>query len=50
MNYMTKLDRAIGSEKELQELNFFYESLNVTPIDLFNILEKVNFITSIHFL
>jgi hypothetical protein len=39
---MTKLDRAIDNEKELKELDQFYESQNITAIDLFNILVKVS--------
>jgi hypothetical protein len=42
LRYMTKLDRAIDNEKELKELDQFYESQNITAIDLFNILVKVS--------
>jgi hypothetical protein len=39
---MTKLDRAIDNEKELKELDRFYESQNISALDLFNILVEVN--------
>lgn len=38
---MTKLDRAIIDEDELQELNDFYRTLNISAHDLFKILTKV---------
>lgn len=42
LRYMTKLDRAINNEKELDELNEFYQSHNISALDLFYILEEVN--------
>ena len=42
LRYMTKLDRAIHNEKELKKLDQFYESQNITAIDLLNILVKVS--------
>lgn len=42
LRYMTKLDRAIQREEDLAELSAFYKELNVSPMDLFNLLKKVN--------
>ena len=38
---MTKLDRAIKNEKDLEELSHFYKSENLTATDLFELLKKV---------
>ena len=38
---MTKLDRAINKEKELQDLSKFYRSMNISSGDLFGVLKKV---------
>jgi hypothetical protein len=38
---MTKLDRAINNEKELKELEKFYQLHNISALDLFNILVEV---------
>lgn len=47
---MTKLDRALNNEDELQELSDFYESVNITAHDLFKILKKVVIFTQYLFL
>lgn len=41
LRYMTKLDRAINNEKELKELEKFYQLHNISALDLFNILVEV---------
>jgi len=41
LRYMTKLDRAINNENKLSELDTLYNSYNITPADLFNILNRV---------
>lgn len=41
LRFLTKLDRAIDQDEELEELNEFYNELNISALDLFNILEKV---------
>lgn len=41
LRYMTKLDRAINNEKELKELDKFYQLHNISALDLFNILVEV---------
>jgi len=38
---MTKLDRAINNEKELKELEHFYQLHNISALDLFKILVEV---------
>ncbi len=38
---MTKLDRAINNEKELKELEKFYQLHNISALDLFKILVEV---------
>ncbi|KAI9552640.1 putative amiloride-sensitive sodium channel [Daphnia sinensis] len=40
LRYMTKLDRAITNEKELEYLNGYYEALNISSLDLFEILRE----------
>lgn len=42
LRYMTKLDRAIQNEKELDNLSGYYKSLNITSTDLFDVLKKVH--------
>lgn len=42
---MTKLDRAISKNLHLESLAEYYNSRNVTPNDLFNLLSKVIAIT-----
>ena len=41
LRYMTKLDRAINAQDELQRLSQFYKMANVTPNDLFEVLKRV---------
>lgn len=41
LRYMTKLDRAIKNEKELENLSEFYRTLNISSADLFDVLKKV---------
>lgn len=41
LRYMTKLDRAITNEDELEELSQFFESQGISALDLFKILKKV---------
>jgi len=41
LRYMTKLDRAINNEDKLSELDNLYNTHNITPVDLFNILNRV---------
>lgn len=41
LRYMTKLDRAIQNEKELEKLNEFYHSYNISATDLFAVLKEV---------
>ncbi len=38
---MTKLDRALNNEEELIELSHFYETQNISSLDLFRILRRV---------
>lgn len=38
---MTKLDRAIKHEHDLEQLSDFYKSENITAIELFELLKKV---------
>ena len=38
---MTKLDRALNNEDELIELSKFYQTQNVSSLDLFRILRRV---------
>ncbi|KAI9565143.1 putative amiloride-sensitive sodium channel [Daphnia sinensis] len=40
LRYMTKLDRAIQNEKELDNLSGYYKSLNISSTDLFDVLKK----------
>jgi len=42
LRYMTKLDRAIKNEKELENLSEFYRALNISSADLFDVLKKVS--------
>lgn len=42
LRYMTKLDRAINNEDELNALNQFYQTSDITATDLFNVLKEVN--------
>jgi len=39
---MTKLDRAIDNGERLKDLDDNYESQNISSLDLFNLLKKVN--------
>ena len=41
LRYMTKLDRAINNQEELRKLDAIYQSHNITPIDLVQILKQV---------
>jgi len=41
LRYMTKLDRAINAQVELQRLSQFYQTANITPNDLFEVLKRV---------
>lgn len=41
LRYMTKLDRAIKNEKELENLSEFYRTQNISSADLFDVLKKV---------
>lgn len=43
LRYMTKLDRAILAEQQLQQLSQFFRSENISPMDLFMLLREVNF-------
>lgn len=38
---MTKLDRAINNDKQLNDLSQYYSARNITPVDLFRLLDKV---------
>jgi hypothetical protein len=38
---MTKLDRAINKEQDLELLNRFYKTENITAVDLFELLKRV---------
>ncbi|XP_046649315.1 pickpocket protein 28-like isoform X2 [Daphnia pulicaria] len=40
LRYMTKLDRAIKNEKELENLSEFYRTQNISSADLFDVLKK----------
>ncbi|XP_032777886.2 pickpocket protein 28 [Daphnia magna] len=40
LRYMTKLDRAIKHEHDLEQLSDFYKSENITAIELFELLKK----------
>ena len=42
LRYMTKLDRAINAQEELQRLSQFYKTANITPNDLFEVLKRVS--------
>lgn len=47
LRYMTKLDRAINMEKELEDLSSKYKSLNISALDLFELLENVGYTTDV---
>ena len=42
LRFMTKLDRAILQEEQLQQLSQFYRSENISPMDLFKLLRDVS--------